>query len=251
MTTLPDHIIAEIEKRCLTPTPRWCFVVREYTAWVVLGVAGCAGIAASGLVLFIAANLGTSLAGVPHGLLTVLAVWLAVLACVLALIVTQFKRTERGYRYSLASVAGAALAGGAVGGTLLFACGGMPATDEMVEEYMPGYRSVAGHTGAHWMTPGDGRLMGVVVFVHHPDLVLEDPYGARWVVLMPTSTSRSFTRYAHMHGASVRVTGTTLSQGRFRACAAELHRLQGGEPVWRSMRTNERDGSAHRIQECD
>ncbi|NBD74357.1 hypothetical protein GVX82_04950 [Patescibacteria group bacterium] len=248
-----DRILTTIKDQQVTPTPRWRFLLREYLVWVVVVLALVLGAIAAGLVVFVGANLQLVPTGaLPHALLSNLFLWLGVFLLLATAAVWQFGRTARGYRYSLASVGGGALATGLVGGVVLFACGGMPAADQMAQEAVPGYTPLSEQARTYWLAPSEGRLVGVVVFSGpRQHFVLEDPSGGRWVVLMPTSSPADFGHYAYLTDARVRVRGVELPEQRFRACAAQAHRLQGDRPVWRSAGGHERTLASYRINECD
>ena len=264
-----DHfakrVLERISDEKLTPRPRWEFVFKNYVFWGLGAVAIALGAFAFSAMLFEIENVDWRLALVTHGSFLAFFLdaapflWVGALALFIALGYVNVRRTNHGYRYSLALIAAGAVLTSLTFGAALYATGLGGLIEETVGAYAPFHRPILTEERSWWLAPGKGLLGGHIVS-SAPDVasfVLRDFNGALWNV--DGSDLRMPDIAAVARGGLVRIVGvpTTATSTVFHACFVLSWEFHGDFqhapsplPVAAIASTSERSPFAVRSEVC-
>ncbi|MBU0613784.1 hypothetical protein KJ766_00670 [Patescibacteria group bacterium] len=169
-TELTKKTLEKIEEEKLRPKSVWFFRLEKISLWVLITGGGV--IAAFGIgILFNFLSEQPIIpfffdgAWRPSILFQIISwFWPVVIVLFVGTIVTAFKNTKNGYKYSVPLIVVIFLMALVIGGGLAFFSGAARKADKTLE-FVPMYREMAEHRGQVWVRPQEGFLEGMVVDV--------------------------------------------------------------------------------------
>jgi len=150
-THLAKRVFERIEGEHLIPRPRWEFLLQNYFFWTLGALAVALGALAVAAMLFEVANVDWSLSVMAHsGFLAFLLeavpfFWVIVLTLFIFIGYLNVRRTNHGYRYSLAIIAIGAVMTSLALGAGLYMIGFGRSVEETVDRHTPFHRPILRH----------------------------------------------------------------------------------------------------------
>lgn len=183
-----DKIINTIEKENITPKPKWFFLSKNLTFWVIFVVALFIGSIAFSIVLFsIQQTDFLLLKHIQHSSIeAVLALlpyfWLIALFIFTFIGFFSFKKFKKAYKYSWFSILGVNILMSVNIGTLLFLSGGAQFLENTFANQVEIYQSVEEQKLKHWMNPDEGYLAGEIIESKTDTLIVKDFSDNKWLI---------------------------------------------------------------------
>ena len=186
---LTKSVLEKIQHEHIKPRPRWMFWIRNSAFWFVFSAAVILGSRAVAVVLYILLEMDWEfIARAPGPVYVPLAkifplFWLLFFGSFVVFAVFGLHHTKTGYRLPFQKVLALNL-GVTLGlGLLLFAIDDGPRFERFMNDRVPLIESFEDRRERAWSDPDDGRLAGMIVQIHGPDvLMLDDLTGKRWEV---------------------------------------------------------------------
>lgn len=184
-----DKLLARIKHDQLEPKPRWQFLLKNYTLYVVGVLSLLIGSAAVSVMIYLFKFNDWHLYGQTKTgfweffILTLPYFWFIFLALFILIVYYNLKHTQKGYRYPGILLVVASIALSIILGTVFFAWGLGEKIDNILGRQAPFYSHVFNPQIDFWSQPEDGRLMGLVVEVLADDqIVVLDREFKEWAV---------------------------------------------------------------------
>ncbi|PIV90190.1 hypothetical protein COW46_04875 [Candidatus Gracilibacteria bacterium CG17_big_fil_post_rev_8_21_14_2_50_48_13] len=188
-TNFPQKILHKIEEMRLSPLPPWLFLVKKWAVYVLLVLSVLLGALSLAYSVWGAqeAQMLTILPEDPSAIFfSLFSLWGFVFLIFVGSALWSIENTERGYRVPLLLwiLSNLAVTGALA---LVFLAVGIPEQmDPLIEAGIPPM-SRAGVSDGLWDMPGRGRVHGMIMQME-PSIVLEDPMGMQWNVLVSRDT---------------------------------------------------------------
>lgn len=172
----------------LRPTPKWQFLLKDYTVWGFSVLLLIIGSLAFSVIIFLVANndwvvyenINDSL--LEFILLTLPYVWIALLGIFIIIADYNFKHTKRGYKYGLQTIVISSIVISIIFGSILYNFGVGQAIDRVFEQKIPFYPKMIFQKHKMWIQPEKGLVAGVIVEMDIENLELKDIQGNIWKV---------------------------------------------------------------------
>lgn len=216
MNNIKDRVLKQIEEGKIERIPRWQFIVKNDLLWLVLVLLLLSsGLAYAVLHYLIEANDWQLYQSIDNNLVlfalrTFPYVWAVVMGATMVLLIYVFRKTKKGYKYSLYIPVG-------VAAVIIVAAGvGMTQAhigeriDTTLSERAPFYNKLLEHRQAPWISPEKGVLAGVVTEVTENGFTLRDIRRNEWEVRTPEIEDIQM-------GARVKVLGEQVDDSHFSA----------------------------------
>lgn len=262
---LAKRVLSRITEERLAPRPRWEFLFKNYLFWGLGALAVLLGALASSAMIFEIENVDWRLAPVTHTsffsffLDAAPLLWVGVLALFLFLGYANVRRTNHGYRYSLATIALGAILTSLALGSALYLTGFGSVVEEVAGDYPPFHSPILVREHSWWLSPESGLLGGRVVSVAPgiSSFELLDFNGTSWRI--DGSDLRTSDLATVARGGVVRVVGvpTTATSSAFHACFVLPWEFHGGFgksplpfPLAFIASTSERSSTFARSESC-
>lgn len=183
-----EKIIEKINEEELKPTPRWHFLLKNKVLWIVFGIASLLGALAFSVILFAIQQTDFELINhLSHsglelflGLLPFL--WIGFLVVFLLIAMYSVQYSNRGYKFSLASLTGYSAALSILIGTLFFIAGGAKGLENAFAANVSFYESMQEKKVKLWSMPDDGFLSGEIIGTELKSFQLKDFSGDEWQI---------------------------------------------------------------------
>jgi hypothetical protein len=223
------RIFGRIKSEHLVPRPRWEFVFKNYFFWTLGALAVAFGALAFSATLFRIENVDWRLSVATHSSFFSFFIDAAPFVWVLTLILfvligyVNVRRTEHGYRYSLAVIAIGAILTSITLGSGLYAIGFGSRVDEIIGDHPPFYRPILVTERSWWLAPEKGLLGGQVVedASDISSFMLRDFSGRVWEI--DASDLRAPDLAVIARGGMVRVVGLPIEVAMSSATSSVFH----------------------------
>lgn len=183
-----QKLVEQIKAQQIQPRPRWYYTVLKWTVWLGFGLVVLIGALSFSVILFaiqqadfqLLQHLGHSRL---EGFLSLLPlIWIVFLTLALLLSMYTLRYSERGYKFTLARLAGYSAAFSILLGTAFFISGGAQRLEKAFAIRVDLYQSVQEKKEQIWSMPETGYLGGTILSVTPEALELEDFKGKKWTI---------------------------------------------------------------------
>ena len=188
---LSKKVVEAIKEQDLCPKPRWHFLAKEYSLWMIGGVLIIVGSLAFSIVLFMLVNNDWEVHEAIHEsflrfvFISIPYFWLLLFIFFIVGAEYYFRHTKKGYKYTIVDLVVGVLIINVVGGSIFYHIGLARAVDNLLVESAPKYYERAvGNRHLRWVSPDDGRLAGRVERVDVETILLQDVHGKMWQVIV-------------------------------------------------------------------
>ena len=234
MKDISDKVIKRIKEGDVKPYSKWRFILHRFVMWVLFGISILIGSVASGVAIFQLQHAEWDLyQHFSHSLLefVILVVpyfWLIFMIGFTVFAYYFFRRTERGYRYSVVVLVLVSLGVSIAGGLIFDKVGFAERLEGLFSDRVSFYRALQERKERVWMAPENGLLAGKIIEVM-PDGTMEfvDFNNQRWTLLARHAVWRRSLK--PMKGLKIKIIGRMKSNKVF---VAEEIRPWGGRR-WR------------------
>lgn len=222
MTELSKKILQKIEQENIRPYPKQYFWFKRSVVWALFGLSVLLGAVSSGLIIYHLGHVEWDL--YPHFnqnfgkflLMTVPYFWIVFLIGFAFLIYHYFRRTERGYRYSVLFVISMSLILSITGGFVLYGLDVPQKLDTFLENEVPFYEGLHKRKKEIWVSPQKGLLAGKIIrLLPGQEIQLEDFNGKMWKVDVSQTVWRG--RITAQKGMEIKIIGQMVKDGSFKA----------------------------------
>ncbi|KKP97916.1 MAG: hypothetical protein US25_C0001G0009 [Candidatus Moranbacteria bacterium GW2011_GWE1_36_7] len=191
MTKFSENIIGKIKNDCISPVPKWHFLLKNYAFWVMLVVSVILGSLSFSVIVHIANSGDIDLLDHMHGSLISSAVmmlpyfWLLSVAVFMLVAYCNWKHTKMGYRFKRRWIVLGSFLGSIFLGSIFYAIGMAKEVDGLMTTTIPIYNQ-SKHDALRelWFQPEKGLLVGKIIEIDEVEekLVLRDESGKKWIV---------------------------------------------------------------------
>ena len=216
-----EKLIQTIKEQHIQPVPRWKFTLQNTLIWLSFAVAVLMGALAFSVVLFaiqqtdfnVLSHLSHSRLEMFLGLLPFL--WILFLVVFLIIAIYSIQYSKKGYKLTMAKMAGYSAALSILLGTLFFIGGGGHQLEHAFATQVSLYESVQEKKLKLWSMPEDGYLSGEIEKVNPEDFQMKDFSGKTWTIryegaFIPPSVLLE-------RGEKVKIVGKMQSDKEFKA----------------------------------
>jgi len=216
---LENEILKDIKEKCLAPTPRWCFLWKNYAFWGLGLLILVFGSMATSVALYLVFNNDWEVysqagSGFLSFLLSTLPyLWIAIIIIFALAAFYEVRQTTRGYKFQLTYALGGIFILSIIVGGLFYWFGLAQVIDDELAERVPYYERVVNPQLNYWMSPGEGRLVGMIKRKENADtLILADLENKEWKVKI--TNGEKFIASVPL-GLPVRLIGREISSNEF------------------------------------
>ena len=220
---LSDTIIQTLEKRGISPRPRWHFLLKRRVLWFVSCLSVLLGGIAISVIIFVFFDHDTDARVYLHEnlaqdlLLSIPYVWLVSLAILVALTRLAVLHTEHGYRYGVSRVITLTLLASVALGLLFDAFDVGQNVDEFLNETIPYYDSIVYTSRDAWSQPEKGLLGGTLLStLSSSEIHIRDFRNREWRVDVSKIEQGDLPPQLVI-GQIIKIVGDDMGQGTFRA----------------------------------
>jgi len=216
---LENEILKDIKEKCLAPTPRWCFLWRNYAFWGLGFLILVIGSLAASVLLYLVFNNNWEAYNQEGSnffsflISTLPYLWIAIIIIFALAAYYEIRQTKQGYKFQLTyALAGIFVLSMVIGG-LFYWLGLAQVIDDELAERFPYYERVVNPQLNYWMNPKEGRLMGAIKRKETSDaLILVDLKNKEWKVKI--INGEKFIALVPL-GLPVRLIGREISSSEF------------------------------------
>lgn len=224
-SSLGKKVLEKIQMQKVKPSPRWVFLLKNYSAWVIGVLSLVIGSLASSVVFYMLMNNDWDVyKNVDDNLfsfilLTLPYFWMILL--VLLIIVTDYnlKNTKKGYRYSTVIVFITTFSVSIFIGAILYNFEVGRIIDNAFADKVPVYEAMfhkMNHRKKIWMNPDRGLLIGIVSDSENGNnFVIKDFQNNTWMII--TEQAEFIGKTEMITGDGVRIIGKREGDNLFRA----------------------------------
>lgn len=166
---LNQKILDKIKADKIAPKPRWQFLLKDYTVWILGVLALLVGAAATSVIMYLLAYNDWRLyeemsdSFLSFLILSMPYFWLVFFALFIGAAYYNVKHTKQGYKYSLPLIIIVTVSLSLLGGGFLFAAGAGQAIDDALGKAVPVYHKFINPLADRWHRPTAGYLAGLVI----------------------------------------------------------------------------------------
>ncbi len=183
-----EKLIQTIREKDIQPTPKWHFTLKNSLLWLGFLLAVLLGALAFSVVLFavqqtdfnVLNHLSHSKLEMFLGLLPF--VWIIFLIAFLGVAFYSVRYSKKGYKFTLAKLAGYSAMLSILLGTLFFMAGGAQQLEQAFAIHVSMYESIQEKKIKMWSMPEDGYLSGHIIEVNPEFIQLKDFKGKIWKI---------------------------------------------------------------------
>ncbi|MEQ8703223.1 MAG: hypothetical protein RIC19_04855 [Phaeodactylibacter sp.] len=183
-----QKLVEQIKAQQIAPRPQWHYTALNWAVWLGFGLVVLTGALAFSIILFTIQQVDFQLLQhMQHswleGLLSLMPLfWIGFLALALLLSMYTLRYSERGYKLTLAHLAGYSAAFSILLGTAFFISGGAQQLEQAFAIRVDLYQSVQEKKEQIWSMPEAGYLGGTIISVTPEAFQLEDFGGLIWTI---------------------------------------------------------------------
>lgn len=216
-----EKLIQAIKEQDVRPVPKWQFTLKNGLLWAGFLIAVFLGALAFSVVLFaiqqtdfsIISHLSHSKLEMFLGLLPF--VWIVFLVVFLGIAFFSIRYSKKGYKFTVAKLAGFSAALSILLGTLYFLAGGASQLDKAFAANVGLYESIQEKKMKLWSMPEEGYLSGEIVQVSPDFFQLKDFNNKFWEITFEEAFIPPVVSLEK--GEKVKVVGKMLSSDAFSA----------------------------------
>jgi len=193
--SLSKKIFDKIEGDEITPTPKWHFILKEDTLWILWMLSVCIGALGVTGSLYAFKNVGWEFYTVTHSNIFSFAVdampyfWIISLVVFTGVGYINIRYTKKGYKYPFTVILGSSVLASVAIGSLLFVAGAGDVIDRKIAGNIPFHKPASVFEHERWDSPEKGLLVGNVV-TDEDGIYIVDSIGRNWSL----STENLFTQ---------------------------------------------------------
>lgn len=216
-TLMSERILQTIEKKGLTPKPKWHFFLKEWFVWGMVCVALFVGSVATALTIYI----GNASRFIEHQIVfsdilflfqLIPFLWVFLFGIAVFYTVYALRETRRGYKWNPSWLVGLAFGVSVLLGSSAYASGLGEAIDQYLLTEMPMYRPLTNFEPKMWMNSELGIVAGIVTEVRDEVFTIEKLDGELLEVYVTSGCDRDDLDDIH-EGMRIRLVGTTTQEG--------------------------------------
>ena len=192
---LSEKILEKIKEKNITPKPKWTFLLKDYSIWLLSVGSLIIGSLAVSVIIFLVRNddwdvykhINDSLG--QFILLTLPYFWIIFLIIFILAANYNIKHTKKGYKYELHTLVFSGVAISLLLGVFLHNFGVGHAIDKILTHKMPVYTKVIQGKHGRWADPEKGLLAGQIIKIENKDkFKLKDLKENTWVIVKTDNT---------------------------------------------------------------
>jgi hypothetical protein len=216
-----EKLIDTIRERNIKPVPKGLFMLKNALIWLGFAAAVLLGAIAFSVILFCIQQTDFELlVHIDHSRLEMfLAIlpffWIAFLGIFLIVAMVSIQHSAKGYKFSLARLAGFSAALSILAGTLVFIAGGAGRLEQAFDVRVGIYESMQEKKVKIWSMPENGYLSGEIVNTGPNEFQLKDFNSKIWTVRTDSAFVAPVVQLEK--GEIVKLVGTKLTDSRFNA----------------------------------
>lgn len=184
-----------IEKRGLTPTPKWYFSTKNYIVWLFAVITTFLGSLAVTTIIFILEDhdwdvfvyLDRTL--FEHIFISIPYIWILVLALLTFVVHYDITHTRNGYKYKTSVVLLGSICSSIILGGILFSFGVDSEIHELFLSQVPAYRKSIYTKDDIWIFPEKGLLSGTINKIDIGEIDINDINNKPWKVKITEETT--------------------------------------------------------------
>lgn len=184
-------ILEKIKEGHIKPTPKWEFLLKDYTIWVFFGASILIGSLASSVTIFVLGHSDLPYYLAPNGLVRKILIslpyfWLAILVIFWLVAFYNLKHTSRGYKYDAFLILLASIMASLVLGFFIYEAGLGEKLEGIFYRQVPFYRQTFERPGRMLLDPDRDVVAGVIVEITDNNISIMDFRGKIWNVSTST-----------------------------------------------------------------
>ncbi len=214
-----EKIIAAIDRKKVTPRPKWYFALRDTALWIpgiittLLGAYTVAGVLYGLLHAHWENRLYVQYSGPLVFIAVIPLLWVISFVLFLFITLALLRKTNNGYRHTAMQLLLVSLTSSIVIGMLFYAV--TASSVDGVETY---YRHPTEQEQEHiWNNPDQGRISGIVTAISNNTIQISGFDGSVWNVTLDTVSTAKDQILLH-EGDAVRIVGIENTDDTFTAC---------------------------------
>lgn len=183
-----DKLIEKIKAQQVRPLPRWRYVFKDTSLWIVFILCAFFGSLAFSVILFAIQQVDFDLIGhMSHSRFELLLglvpfFWIIAVVILLVLAIFSIKNSKKGYKFTSLSLIGFSAAFSVLLGTLFFISGGGNWLENAFATKVQTYESVQERKVQVWSVPEDGFLSGTIINTGDSTFEIRDFNGKSWTI---------------------------------------------------------------------
>lgn len=232
MSDLSNKILQTIESQKIEPRPKWQFIAKSYTLWVLAGLSLIFGsIASSMIFLNITDTVSMPMppcllnhnfsycheSSIHWFFLAIPYAWLITFSLFIWVLYYNIKHFKKAYHYPVWLLVGSAFLGSILLGNLLSLAGLHRSLDDTFAKRIPIYTPMFDARVNVWQRPDEGFVAGRVKKISSKEFDLEDFQNNLWQINLDNDTIVDQEVATLNLGEIVRVIGEKTSNNQFRA----------------------------------
>lgn len=191
MSNISQKVLKRIKTECIRVTPRWHFLLKNYTIWILCAASILLGGFGVSVFLFLLSsndwdiykNLDKSF--LEYAIVNLPYVWFAFIGLFLLIAYYNARHIRHGYRYRTFWIAGISVAASVMFGFLLYFAGMGIEIDRIFLDKIPYYNKIVHANDKFWMHPELGLLGGQILEIGtNTTFILRDFMARDWSVLL-------------------------------------------------------------------
>lgn len=189
MSQISEEVLKDIEKKQITPKPKWLFLLKNYVIWAFFPVFVALSSLAVSTILFIVTThdwdvydyLGRTF--LEYVFISIPYFWLIIFSLLISAAYYSFAHTKYGYRQTLFRIFLGSMVFGLILGAALFLLGVDSEIHEALSKKVPFYNNLIYYKEDVWDKPEKGLLAGEVTDLKNKnDFLLRDFEGHAWKI---------------------------------------------------------------------
>ena len=233
MNSASEKTLEKIEQEKITPTARWRFLAKRYSAWTLTAVSLIFGALAFSLILYL---IGSQNWNVRQAMgsewlrwvfLSLPLAWIVFFILFVLVIYYNIRHFKRGYRYPTYLVATSALVTVIFFGVIAADLGLHQKIHDLFSAHLPFYQRVFDDRVNAWDRPGEGFLAGRIENQVAGGFDLRDFLNHEWLIKTDNSTEWEGS-VKFIVGEPVKVVGHKIGQASFQAVEIRPWERRGG-----------------------
>ncbi len=238
---ITNKVFDVIEKKGITPKPKWHFVLHEWFVWAVALFALLLGSIATTLTLYIANASRFMIHHIEFSKIDdvfemIPFLWLVLLLVGIFYTVYALRDTKGGYKWHVSWLVGIAIVLSVLLGSVAYTAGIGEQIDSYLLSEMPFYKSMTSYHHKHWEDNDSGVIAGTVIDFNSNTIKVQRFNGEIFEVnITPESSVRL--QSPMCEGMKVRIIGTTTEDcgGCFKVDDVTVFHGRGGMMMGRRM----------------
>ena len=219
----PQHIVEEIEKRNLTPRPRFYFLLQRWVFWSLAALSSIVGGIALSIIIFLFFDHDPEAARYLHQsliediMLAIPYLWLVIFVIFIGVAKYSIRHTKTGYKYATAKIISAILLTSILLGLTLNAFDLGSTIDDFLSDAVPYYSSLVYTSKDAWTNPNKGLLGGYVVSVaSSTEFSLRDFKNRAWQIVIDPNEMDDMGKNI-ITGNTIKIIGVKQENSTFQA----------------------------------